>query len=204
MKNKLKHLDLGCGISPKNPYKAKYLYGIDIEIINKNKIQTDCVVKEIKSKNLILDQIPYAEDFFDSISAYDFLEHIPRIISLNIKSKSYTKYAFIELMNEIYRVLKSRGRFYAITPYYPNDAAFQDPTHVNFITNMTHRYFCEPFLLASMYGFKGKFRVIRSIPVKPGNIYEPVKLNFRQKFKSLKDEFRNRKSHLLWEFEAIK
>lgn len=102
-------------------------------------------------------------------------------------------------MNEIYRALKNWGRFYAITPYYANAAAFQDPTHVNIITNMTHRYFCQPFLLAAMYGFKGKFKLIRSMPVRPGNMYELFELKLKQKFKSLKDEFRNKKSHLLWE-----
>ena len=204
MNNNLKHLDLGCGLNPKNPYNSQYLYGIDIEPLDKVKMLSNLTIKEIKFRNLIFDQIPYTKDFFDSISAYDFLEHIPRIISLNNKNKNETKYAFIELMNEIYRVLKNRGRFYAVTPFYPNAAAFQDPTHVNIITNMTHRYFCEPFLLASMYGFKGHFELIRSIPVRPGNIYEPVEMNFKQKFKSLKNEFHNRKSHLLWEFEAIK
>lgn len=84
MKNKLKHLDLGCGFSTKNPYKSEYLYGINVEIIDKNKIQSEFIVKEIKSKNLIFETIPYTKDFFDSISAYDFLEHIPRIISLNV------------------------------------------------------------------------------------------------------------------------
>ena len=138
------------------------------------------------------------------MSAYDFLEHIPRIVSLNVNGKNKTRYAFIELMNEIYRTLKHKGKFYALTPYYPNSQAFQDPTHVNFITNLTHTYFCEPNLMASMYGFKGKFKLIRAISVKPRYSYEPFKLNMRQYFRKLKDKIYKRESHLIWEFEAIK
>lgn len=204
MNNNLKHLDLGCGLNPKNPYNCKYLYGIDIEIIDKSKIRSTATIKEIKAKNLIFDPIPYKESFFDSVSAYDFLEHIPRIVSLNLKGKNKTRYAFIELMNEIYRTLKHGGKFYALTPYYPNAQAFQDPTHVNFITNLTHTYFCEPNLAAQMYGFKGKFKLIRSISVRPSCSYEPLKLNMRQFYKRLKNKIYNRESHLIWEFEAMK
>lgn len=204
MNNNLKHLDLGCGLNPKNPYNSQYLYGIDIEPLDKAKMLSNFTIKEIKARNLIFDQIPYKENFFDSVSAYDFLEHIPRIISLSTKGKNQTRYAFIELMNEIYRTLKHKGKFYALTPYYPNAQAFQDPTHVNIITNLTHIYFCEPHLMAAMYGFNGKFKLIRSIPVRPKYTFEPIKLNMRQYFRRLKDKIYQRESHLIWEFEAIK
>jgi len=204
MNKNLKHLDLGCGLNPKNPYNSKYLYGIDIEILDKSKIRSDATLIEIKARNLIFDPIPYKENFFDSISAYDFLEHIPRIVSLNVKGKNKTRYAFIELMNEIYRTLKHQGKFYALTPYYPKAQVFQDPTHVNFITNLTHVYFCEPNLMAKMYGFKGKFKLIRSIPVKPRYTYHPFELSARQYLRKLKDKIYNRESHLIWEFQAIK
>ena len=55
MKNKLKHLDLGCGVNPKNPYNSKYLFGIDIEILDKSKIQSNATIKDIKARNLIFD-----------------------------------------------------------------------------------------------------------------------------------------------------
>lgn len=204
MNNNLKHLDLGCGENPKNPYNSQYLYGIDIKIIDKAKIQVNTKIKDIKAKNLIFDPIPYKQSFFDSVSAYDFLEHIPRIISLNVGSETKSRYAFIEIMNEIHRVLKPKGKLYAVTPYYPKIQAFQDPTHVNFITNLTHVYFTEPHLMAAIYGFKGRFKLIRCISVKPKYTYEPTKLNIRQYLRRLKNKILKRESHLVWEFEAIK
>jgi hypothetical protein len=63
-------------------------------------------------------------------------------------------------MNEIWRVLKPRGRFLSQTPAFPQVAAFTDPTHVNIITEQTFPvYFCEPFW-ARPYGFRGSFKII--------------------------------------------
>jgi len=198
-----KHLDLGCGTKPKNPYNFELLYGVDFEKININKIKEAKVI-EIKCANLCLDKIPYNSDYFDSVSAYDFLEHIPRIITKLNKNKLTTHYAFIDCMNEIYRVLKHKGRFYAVTPIYPDASAFVDPTHVNIMSHKTFHYFCLPSLGAKMYGFKGKFEVIRVKKIRPKYVYEPQILSFKQKLRKLNDKIKNLESHLLWEFEAIK
>lgn len=198
-----KHLDLGCGNKPKNPYKAEMLYGVDFEKINPNSIK-DIEVIEIKNANLSLEKIPYKSNFFDSLSAYDFLEHVPRIISKLEKNKLTTHYAFIECMNEIFRVLKHKGRFYAVTPIYPDASAFVDPTHVNIMSYKTFQYFCLPSLGAKMYGFNGKFQVIRVKKIRPKYIYEPHNLNLKQKLRKLNDKLKRLESHLLWEFEAIK
>ncbi len=107
-------------------------------------------------------------------------------------------------MNEIFGVLKSGGRLYAQTHFFPHADAFVDPTHVNFITSKTHTYFCIPKLTASMYGFKGKFKLIRAKPVRPKFLYEPKKLNLFQKLSALNDKRRKKQTHLIWEFEVIK
>lgn len=194
------HLDLGSGYKPKNPYSASRLYGIDIEKINKSKIN-NVSIAEIKQANLAFSNIPFKSNFFDSVSAYDFLEHIPRVI---ISNQSDTRYAFIELMNEIHRVLKDGGKFYAVTPVYPHPSTFVDPTHVNFITDKTHHYFTEPSLGASMYGFTGCFKIIRVKKIRPKYLYEPIKLDLRQKIRKLSDKFKKLESHILWELEASK
>ena len=112
-----KHLDIGCGSNPRNPFACDELYGIDII----NQEESDFIYEQC---NVVLEPLPFKESTFNSVSAYDLLEHIPRFAIIN----NQTTFPFILLMNEIYRVLKPGGTFYAITPYYPRDEAFVDPT----------------------------------------------------------------------------
>ena len=150
--NKKKSLDIGCGLRPKNPFNAKYLYGVDV--------RDDLSLGfEIKKANLIIHKLPYPNNEFDFVTAFDLLEHIPRIIVEN----GEPKYPFIELMNEIYRVLKPNGIFFHQTPAFPSRLVFQDPTHVNIITEETFpSYFCYPNIEARIngYGFNGKFHLL--------------------------------------------
>ena len=59
----MKHLDIGSGLTPKNPYGADELYGIDIQENLEN-------VPNYNSVNLFTNKIPFDSDFFDSISAF--------------------------------------------------------------------------------------------------------------------------------------
>ena len=196
-KSSQKHLDLGCGDNPRNPYNKEYLFGIDIRTTKQLNNAT------FKQANLILEKIPFDDDFFGSISAFDFLEHIPRVFP-TFDGKS-TTFPFVNLMSEVWRVLINKGRFYALTPAYPNIGAFQDPTHVNFITEDTHKYFCDEFFLGNMYGFTGKFRLIRCEWVQSKYAYDASKkVNFIHKLQTFSKLKRGKICHLLWELEAVK
>ncbi len=191
-----KHLDLGCGANPRNPYNAEDLFGIDIlERHNSNLPNFS-----YKSANVILEKIPFDENYFDSISAYDFIEHIPRLIAIDGK----ITFPFIDLMNEVYRVLKPNGIFYAITPVYPKESVFMDPTHVNFLTKNSYKYFTSPYNSASMYGYVGNFNKIRNKVVKFS--YEENNYGFVDKIfqKIFIEIYPRAKQHILWEFSAIK
>ena len=150
--NNNKSLDIGCGLQPKNPFNAKFLCGVDL----RNDLSVEF---ELKEANLVTNKIPYSDNEFDFVTAFDFIEHIPRIILDN----GEVKYPFIEIMNEIYRVLKPNGLFLHQTPAYPSSLVFQDPTHVNIITENTFpSYFCYPNIEAKLngYGFKGSFELL--------------------------------------------
>ena len=147
---KTKTLDLGCGRIPRNPFQANELFGVDIRGDLKG---------NIRQSDLSVGPIPFEDNMFNFCTAYDFIEHIPR----NTCYEGKPRLAFIELMNEIYRVLKPGGILLHFTPAFPSKEAFQDPTHVNIITEDTMpKYFCEPLCWAKLlgYGFNGSFKLL--------------------------------------------
>jgi SAM-dependent methyltransferase len=147
-----KTLDLGCGAKVRNPFGADELFGIDLE--TRPDIPPNIVIADLATE-----PIPFSSNFFDFVTAYDVLEHIPRLI-FNPKRRN----SFVELMNEIHRVLKNDGIFFSSTPMYPHPSAFVDPTHVNIMTKETIPYYFTNSInekpWAVDYGFKGLFSLI--------------------------------------------
>ena len=146
-------LDLGCGSNPRNPFAADLVYGVDLQ---------DFGNPLIKVADLAIQPIPFEDNSFDYLTAYDFLEHIPRQLYLTDAAKGgvVRLYPFVNVMSEIWRVLKLGGTFMSSTPAFPHAAAFQDPTHVNYVTPDTFgEYFDEFKTWGKNYGFKGKFSI---------------------------------------------
>lgn len=78
--------------------------------------------------DIAVDPLPYPDDFFDTIEASHVLEHIPTCIRWREAGQWHRRFARVELMREIYRVLKPGGYFTATVPVeWPRWA--QDPTH---------------------------------------------------------------------------
>ena len=195
------HLDIGCGFTPRNPYGRDELFGVDLAGAASDS-------GPIRRANLALHPIPFGDNCFDSVSAYDFLEHVPRV--LPTADGQATRFPFIELMDEVWRVLLPGGLFYAVTPVYPSRAAFQDPTHVNIITTGTHTYFTQPERLGAMYGYRGNF-VLRRRPhlvkTMAGLDYAPVPQGLSGRLKVAHRNWRASRgssAHIVWEFEAVK
>lgn len=189
-----KTLDLGCNNRPRNPYSCQELYGVDMS----SHVVEGAVYRQA---NLALEPIPFEDNYFDYVSAFDFIEHIPRILPKD----NTTRLPFVELMDEVWRVLKPDGVFYAVTPVYPSAAAFQDPTHVNIITKKTHKYFCGEEATGKMYGFKGRFEVLRTEMAIPKMSFTAEK-STKKFLYNLKYWLINpyRFTHILWELQAKK
>jgi SAM-dependent methyltransferase len=190
-----RHLDLGCGDLPRNPYGRDEVHGVDLRPNGRD--------PRVVRANLAVAPIPFPDNHFDSVSAYDFLEHVPRL--LPTAGGHDTRLPFVELMDEIWRVLVPGGLLYAQTPVTPHDVSFSDPTHVNPVGRVTVRYFVRPWLHARMYGFRGEFEARRVYPFVPRVDYEPLTRDGRRA--SLRQRVRDRLgrcTHILWELEAAK
>jgi len=208
------HLDLGCGAHPRNPYGRGRLSGVDIRPM------PDASGFDYRVANLVVHPIPFPDDSFGSVSAYDFVEHVPRILAT--PDGNDTTFPFVRLMSEVWRVLAPGGLFYALTPAWPNPEAFVDPTHVNIITDATHAYFCGAEPLGRMYGFEGRFEARRAEWAHVHDAYSAIAGSAENRrphtgLKRLardlrglsrrvrgKPDPRARKIYFLWELEAIK
>jgi hypothetical protein len=66
---------MGCGTIARNPYKCSELWGCDLVDLGK--------LAESSNFNFVTADIsrpplPFEDNFFSSISAFDLVEHIPR------------------------------------------------------------------------------------------------------------------------------
>ncbi len=145
-------LDLGAGRSPRNPLRMRNLIALDFHeqpVDSKFLTRVAC--------DVVIESIPCGDSSVDAVSAFDFIEHIPRIAYFDGKAT----FPFIMLMNEIYRILRPGGLFVAATPAVPRSGAFVDPTHVNFITMETVSYFANECHAKTLgYGFDGDFELL--------------------------------------------
>lgn len=139
-------VDLGCGGGPRNDFGAEEAWGVDL---------VDVGNPMVRVADLCVEPIPFETSSVDYVLAYDFVEHVPRLLYVD----GVRRNPFVELMNEVWRVLKPGGTFLAKTPAWPHHEADVDPTHVQTITEGTMAYFTEESHrhLARSYGFVGWF-----------------------------------------------
>jgi SAM-dependent methyltransferase len=159
------HLDLGAGNRPRNPFNANKLLACDVFPISKFTAECDYIQCDITV------ELPFPSNTFSSVSAYDVLEHVPRWE----RRQNQVIFPFVNLMSEIYRVLKPGGYFYAVTPMFPRSSAFTDPTHVNYITLESVNYFGGPSHSKHLgYGFEGSFKIIFANWLRGAGPFDPT------------------------------
>lgn len=163
------HVDLGCFTRPRGAS-----VGIDAKIppsFPNNSKFLQC--------NLGFDKIPLEDNSVDLVTAFDFLEHVPRLlwfydVSDNNKVDVFNSICAeknglitiikpsIFLMNEIFRILKPSGQFLSCTPAIGQInnqlnsecliSIHKDPTHVNVWTYEGFKdYFCPPDFKPELY-----------------------------------------------------
>lgn len=129
-------LDLACGNSKKEGF-----IGIDI------------------SKNTQADLICNLEDFTwslfpaieDMMIVYDFLDENYQIKNNSIDEIFCSHYIehvsdLQSFANELYRIMKPKGKITFLAPYYSSIRAMQDPTHKNFISEATFLYWNKDWM----------------------------------------------------------
>jgi SAM-dependent methyltransferase len=85
--------------------------------------------------NVAVQGIPYPDNHFDEVEASQVLEHIPTQIHWREEGQWHYRFARVELMREIHRVLKPGGVLIASVPHIDRERDVmrwaQDPTHVD-------------------------------------------------------------------------
>jgi SAM-dependent methyltransferase len=115
-------LDLGCGGNKRGTH------GVDIAAWP----GVDHVLA------LGFDKIPYPNDHFDHAWMIQAIEHVPFLVWSHDGRRSYP---MVQLLSEVYRVLKPGALFEVQTLEFPDPRAFQDPTHCSIWTRDTIRHF---------------------------------------------------------------
>ncbi|MEO1087006.1 MAG: class I SAM-dependent methyltransferase, partial [Acidobacteriota bacterium] len=138
-------VDLGCG------FRKEGNIGIDLSADGRD---VDLVCK------LGFEDIPLGDGVADKVFCRDFLEHLPKAVY--IERRGGLVYPVIDLINEVWRILRPGGLFESLTPVYPHPEVHQDPTHLSAWTMASMKYFCGVYPIAELYGVKAKFELVEN------------------------------------------
>ena len=119
------HVELGCGENRRDMDGYK---NIGIDIVDGKCVDIVC--------NLGFEDIPLSADYADFVQGIDFIEHVPKCVWEEKKRLV----PLIQVMNEVWRILKPNGELYLETPF-SNWAYDRDPTHVSQLAEDWWHYF---------------------------------------------------------------
>ena len=104
-------LDLGCGQVPKEGF-----IGVDVRALDKVSVVHD----------LTQHPWPWTDESVTEVHCSHFIEHVPNLTPF---------------MEELWRILIPNGTATVIAPYYNNVRCWQDPTHLQAISENSFLYF---------------------------------------------------------------
>ena len=130
------NLDLGCGNA-----KQPGFVGLDI--------------RKLKGVDIVhdLEKFPYPlpDNCCLSVVASHLVEHIKPWLT-------------IPMFNEVWRILKTGGKFAVATPYAGSHGYWQDPTHCNGFNQTTFQYFDPDYPLYGIYKPK-PWKLVKGFPM---------------------------------------
>lgn len=157
------HIDLGSGNQIRNPFNFANKFGTDYKLPSKQDVNSEFFIFDLTK------EFPFDNNSIASFSAFDVIEHVPR---WERDPNTGMRFPFLYFMNEINRCLILGGVFFAVTPAFPSPAAFQDPTHVNIITEETIKYFEKLGYSRNLdYEYSGNFKIVHQSWVYSNCVY---------------------------------
>lgn len=115
-------LDLGCGSTKRGDV------GIDIA----EGEGVDHVLA------LGFDNLPFTDNTFDRVFMIHAIEHVPFMVWTVTGVRTYP---MVQLLSEVYRVMKPGAAFEILTLEFPDPRCFEDPTHCSIWTRETIKHF---------------------------------------------------------------
>lgn len=117
--------------------------------------------EKVTRADLVLETVPFRDNFFGVVTAHDFMEHIPYCIYVNSGASVVRINPLINLFNEIYRVLEHGGLFHMQSPAFPSNASVSDPGHVSYWTEESVNYYSgDYFGWHDHYGHTSRFEKV--------------------------------------------
>ncbi len=108
---------------------------IGIDIVKLEGVDVVCNLEE---------GLPFKDSVFDLVYASHVLEHV---------------HNFIQLMEEIWRVLKPNGKLIIDVPFFAHEHAYGNPTHIRFFTWNSFHYFTSEN--PENYISKARFKILK-------------------------------------------